>query len=972
MADLLKRVGMEGVFLTEAFNKGLADYTNGLKKSEDATKKTTDGIETISEASGGKLQTALSIGGKAFGVFASTALAAIGIVTGAITGLITVTAALGLKAAAVENIETAFTALAGTAQVSLAQLRTAVSGTISDDDLMKMANEALIGTSKDLAVAMGKNMPDALKIAGAASKATGKDLEDVFNMIELAIKRGSTRGLAQLGILVDQKATYEAYAKSIGVAADALTQEQKSTAMMNAIMAAGQPLLDLYAGKQRSLGSYMKENKANFENIADTIGSWFVPALKTVWGAITKVSGAFLEAVSAGGVLEPVLTNLGAVMSFMADGFAAGVDLIMKAVGELTGKFKSNFDNLGNNALQWGINIIVQLAKGIIQGATGALNAAAGFVSKLLTNWFAPGSPPKVAPQMDTWGADTMNVWLEGFSDADFGLLNDLQGPIRSAMDLLASDPNLVGPAWANVSKAIAEAIAGGDISQAFDDIAAATGQYSSQIIKLAQDELKLKQATDAMTASEERLKKAKEANSQANATVNKGLQEYNRMLRSGAGKDQLAAKLAEVNAAQKVADQSEKEITAAEEASKVAKEQMEMMEKQVNLQKQMIDQILQMAQAQKQAAPAAAAGGGGGAGVGGEGEGGFNFGGGESPAEAISNAIDKAKEQIKQKLAELWQSIKDGISEQLGPSLDGLSSAWQGLVDKATPIWNALKEGWTATFTWISDQIAWAVNLWNEWWTKHGESVMTIVTPIWNFLTQGWSMLWKIVGELFEIWLIKTKARWEEVKTFLFQTWEGIKKIIELAVGVIGRIVDGWAIIFKTNWAKVWENIKTAVSEKWESIKASISNFLNQIIDQIMGVKTRMLNTGRDIIQGLWDGIKAKWDSVMGWIKEQINKIPEAIRKALGISSPSKVMMALGVQIPAGLAKGVEGGMPKVATAMSNVMKPVMSTSTVSTRTVNNTSNVDFGGISVNSPITLAMLQNTMRTVLKGDLGVF
>ena len=59
-----------------------------------------------------------------------------------------------------------------------------------------------------------------------------------------------------------------------------------------------------------------------------------------------------------------------------------------------------------------------------------------------------------------------------------------------------------------------------------------------------------------------------------------------------------------------------------------------------------------------------------------------------------------------------------------------------------------------------------------------------------------------------------------------------------------------------------------------------------------------------------MWNGIKAKFDSVIARVKALAAKLPAAVKKVLGISSPSKVFMELGKWIPEGLALGIEKNM--------------------------------------------------------------
>lgn len=83
-----------------------------------------------------------------------------------------------------------------------------------------------------------------------------------------------------------------------------------------------------------------------------------------------------------------------------------------------------------------------------------------------------------------------------------------------------------------------------------------------------------------------------------------------------------------------------------------------------------------------------------------------------------------------------------------------------------------------------------------------------------------------------------------------------------------------------------------------WEIIK-TIGNTLKP---------SNLVSVGSDLIKGLWNGIS----SMGGWLKDKIigfvkDKIPGPVRKALGISSPSKLFAQFGKNIDEGLAQGVE-----------------------------------------------------------------
>ena len=64
--------------------------------------------------------------------------------------------------------------------------------------------------------------------------------------------------------------------------------------------------------------------------------------------------------------------------------------------------------------------------------------------------------------------------------------------------------------------------------------------------------------------------------------------------------------------------------------------------------------------------------------------------------------------------------------------------------------------------------------------------------------------------------------------------------------------------------------------------------------------------SVGSDFIAGLWNGIKAKFDSVVGKVSSLAGKLPKAVKKVLGIASPSRVMKEVGKFFTEGLDIGM------------------------------------------------------------------
>ena len=90
-------------------------------------------------------------------------------------------------------------------------------------------------------------------------------------------------------------------------------------------------------------------------------------------------------------------------------------------------------EGVAGQAGTWGENIAIQLANGIAAAAPYVIGAIQA-IADVITMWMAPGSPPRMLPDLPEWGASAMQEFLDGFGEADFSVLKDFS---RTVEDLL-------------------------------------------------------------------------------------------------------------------------------------------------------------------------------------------------------------------------------------------------------------------------------------------------------------------------------------------------------------------------------------------------------------------------------------------------------------------------------------------------------------------------------------------------------
>src|SRR5690606_9341392 len=76
-------------------------------------------------------------------------------------------------------------------------------------------------------------------------------------------------------------------------------------------------------------------------------------------------------------------------------------------------------------------------------------------------------------------------------------------------------------------------------------------------------------------------------------------------------------------------------------------------------------------------------------------------------------------------------------------------------------------------------------------------------------------------------------------------------------------------------------------------------------------------------LVEGLWEGIVKGWRWLLDGFEGLVETLPGTVKKALGIRSPSRVMMELGVYTGEGFALGIERAANDVELSMSDLVAP-------------------------------------------------
>jgi hypothetical protein len=255
--------------------------------------------------------------------------------------------ALGQRGAVVSDVRSSFDALSASAgetgAVMLGSLRKGVVGTVSDFELMKMANKAmgagLVASSGDFeTLAAGARL---------LAKRVGGDTKDAFETLTGAMASGRTAQLKQLGMFVDSKAAVEEYSRATGKSVSSMTDADRAAALQAATLAGLKKELEQNGVSAADFGERIEKGRtlmANFtDGLAEAIASSPVVAagMDAIASAVESAFGANQQSLVE--TLIGYVNEFAIYLTYLGDaavlgarvlsGAFAGVKVIIASVG---------------------------------------------------------------------------------------------------------------------------------------------------------------------------------------------------------------------------------------------------------------------------------------------------------------------------------------------------------------------------------------------------------------------------------------------------------------------------------------------------------------------------------------------------------------------------------------------------------------------------------------------------------------
>jgi phage-related minor tail protein len=305
----------------------------------------------------------------------------------------------------------------------------------------------------------------------------------------------------------------------------------------------------------------------------------------------------------------------------------------------------------------------------------------------------------------------------------------------------------------------------------------------------------------------------------------------------------------------------------------------------------------------------------------------------------------------IKVFLVTIWTGIVAGVTAIATPFINGILTLWNSMVSGIKLVMEGYKLYLTGIWNVIKNVVLGAVLLILDLVTGNFTKLKTDATAIFNNLKAAFGQIWagiKLIftGSLQAISGLLT-VEWNAIKTITETVWNGLKQFLANLWGTIKSTATGAWNGFKASVSSIISATTSAIRSTWESILSwfttlpsrlrgyattmfgSMRDGVNSVVPQIRSAVVNGLEGawayirnlpsaaaqwGGDIVRGLMNGIRSMIGSVGSMAGNLADTIKNKIRGALGIASPSKVMMEVGKYTGQGLAIGMEGQIGEVS----------------------------------------------------------
>lgn len=256
---------------------------------------------------------------------------------------------------------------------------------------------------------------------------------------------------------------------------------------------------------------------------------------------------------------------------------------------------------------------------------------------------------------------------------------------------------------------------------------------------------------------------------------------------------------------------------------------------------------------------------------------------------------IQKAWSTVVKWFKDLWSKIKNAFSsvgtffrDKFQTAWNNIKNAWSNVVSWFKNIWTSITNVFSAVGSWFKEKFQTAWNNVKNAWSKAG----SWFGSIWKSISNAFSSANTWFKSKFQTAWNNVKSAWSSAGSWFAGIWSKIKSAFSSVASTLGGF-------FRT----AWSNIKSAFS----GVSSWASGIVNKIVGFFKELPDKLLNIGKDMMDGLKEGITSGLKKVKNAASDAVSGVVGKFKGLLGINSPSKVMRdEVGKMMGAGVGEGI------------------------------------------------------------------
>lgn len=177
----------------------------------------------------------------------------------------------------------------------LQQLKNATDNTVDSLELMELANNAMLLGIND----SSEQMAEMFDIAQRLAKAVGQDARFGVESLVTGLGRQSKLMLDNLGIVFDTNKAYDEYAKTLGISAKELDDNQRKQAFVNTAMEQAKELANSLGEETISTSEAIAQLRVNASEMGIAFGELFAPVVDVSAKTLSFLAKQLLTTIDA-------------------------------------------------------------------------------------------------------------------------------------------------------------------------------------------------------------------------------------------------------------------------------------------------------------------------------------------------------------------------------------------------------------------------------------------------------------------------------------------------------------------------------------------------------------------------------------------------------------------------------------------------------------------------------------------------